>query len=155
MEIHQDYKELLELLNAHNVKYVIVGAYALAFHGLPRYTGDLDILIGCDENNAEKVATVLQDFGFSSLNITKEDLMEPDIVIQLGYPPLRIDLITSITGVSWDEVYNNAVTGNYGDVKVLFIGKQQFIKNKKALGRYQDLADLESIGYKNEDADSP
>ncbi|MEW6526090.1 MAG: hypothetical protein AB1444_05410 [Spirochaetota bacterium] len=153
MEIHQDYRELLELLNAHNVKYVIVGAYALAFHGLPRYTGDLDILIGCDVNNAEKVVKVLQDFGFSSLTITKEDLMEPDTVIQLGYPPLRIDLITSLTGVSWDEVYNNAVTGNYGDVKVFFIGKQQFIKNKKATGRYQDLADLEAIGYKNGDAD--
>ncbi len=154
MEIHQDYKELLQLLNDHNAQYVIVGAYALAFHGNPRYTGDLDIFIGCDEGNAEKIVKALQDFGFSSFNITKKDIMEPDTVIQLGYPPLRIDLITSLTGVSWDEVYNNALLGNYGDVQVLFIGKEQFIKNKKALGRYQDLADLEAIGYKNGDADN-
>lgn len=95
---------------------------------------------------------VLQDFCFSSLNITKEDLMEPDTVIQLGYPPLRIDSITSLTGVSQDEVYTNAVTGNYGDVKVLFIGKQ-FIENKIATSKYKDLADLDAIGYKNGDAD--
>jgi len=146
MEIQSDFKELLELLNSHEVEYIIVGAYALAFYGSPRYTGDIDIYVKPDSQNAEKIVYALNDFGFGSLNLTIEDFSQPDTVIQLGVPPHRIDLITSITGVTWDKAFENRIAGKYGDLEVFFLGRNEYIQNKKATGRKKDLADLESIG---------
>jgi hypothetical protein len=145
MEIQQDFKELLELLNAHEVEFVIVGAYALAFHGVPRFTGDIDILVKPDPVNAGKILTALKEFGFGSLDLNKSDFNEPDKVIQLGVAPVRIDLITSLTGVSWQQAYSSKVEGSYGDVKVYYLGREELISNKKALGRKQDLADIEAL----------
>jgi hypothetical protein len=146
MEIQPDYKELLELLNAHNVDYIIVGAYALAFHGAPRFTGDIDIFVKPDPENAERILAVLKEFGFGSLDLDKSDFQQPDQVIQLGVPPVRVDLLTSLTGVPWQQAYSGKVKAAYGDVPVYFLGRSEFIANKKALGRKKDLADIEALG---------
>lgn len=146
MEAQQDFKELLASFNAHQVEYLIVGAYALAFYGAPRYTGDMDILVCIDPKNAERILKALHDFGFGSLNLKAEDFIEADKMIQLGVAPVRIDLLTSLSGVSWDEAFSNRSTGKYADISVHYIGKAEFIQNKRALGRKKDLADLEAMG---------
>ncbi len=146
MEIQSDFKELLELFNAHNVDYIIVGGYALAFHGAPRFTGDIDIFVAPVENNAEKIILALRDFGFESIELDKEDFISPEKVIQLGVPPVRIDIMTSLTGVSWAQAQSGKVPGNYSGVPVYFIGRSELIKNKKVLHRKKDIADIESLG---------
>jgi hypothetical protein len=146
MEAQQDFKKLLALFNAHNVAYVIVGAYALSYHGAPRYTGDLDILVQPAAENAQRILDALSEFGFGNLELMLKDFTALDNVIQLGYPPVRIDLITSITGVSWEEVDKNKETGTYGGVKIFYIGRPQLVRNKRLTGRQKDLADLESLG---------
>jgi len=146
MEIQPDFKELLELLNAHKAEFIIVGAYALAFHGVPRFTGDIDIFVKPDSENAEKILAALEEFGFGSLDLTKSDFEAPDKVVQLGVAPVRVDLITSLTGVSWQEAFSGKVQGTYGDVPVYYLGRKEFLSNKKALGGKKDLADLEALG---------
>lgn len=146
MEAQQDFRELLALFNAHQVDYLIVGAYALAFYGVPRYTGDMDILVGSDLENAERVLKALQDFGFGSLNLRAEDFVGLDKVIQLGIAPVRIDILTSLSGVSWKELFPHRLAGKYADINVYYIGKTEFILNKRATGRKKDLADLEAMG---------
>jgi hypothetical protein len=146
MEAHPDFRDLLALFNELHVEYVIVGGYALAFHGAPRTTGDMDILVHATPANAAQILRALAEFGFGSVGLTSTDFENPDQVIQLGVPPVRIDLVTSLTGVSWDEVYANRVEGSYGDVTTHFIGKQQFVTNKRTTGRRKDLADLEALG---------
>jgi len=147
--IQQDFKDMLVSFNARRVEYVIVGSQALAFHGAPRYTGDIDLLIKPDESNAQKVLAALADFGFADLDISPADISKPDQIVQLGRQPVRIDIITSISGVSWEEVAAHAVPGTYDSVPVLFIGKNEFIVNKKAVGRNKDLADVDAIEGKN------
>ena len=146
MEVQKDFKRLLELLNGHKVEYMIVGAYALAYHGAPRFTGDIDIFVHLSPENAQKILSALADFGFGSLNLTINDFQNPDSVVQLGVPPVRIDIITSITGVTWEEANKGKIKGLYGNVPVCFLGREQYIINKRATGRKKDLADLESLG---------
>ena len=146
MEIQKDFSELLASFNEHEVAYVIIGGYALAFHGAPRTTGDIDILIRSDGENAERVLRALDDFGFGSLELSAEDLSQPDRVIQIGYPPVRVDLMTSISGVSWSQVEGGKVSGMYGSTSVSFIGRTEFVANKRSIGRGKDLADLEALG---------
>lgn len=146
MEVQKDFKELLELFNGHKVEYMIVGAYALAFHGAPRFTGDIDILVRPFPENAQKILSALTDFGFGSLNLTVDDFQKLNYVVQLGSPPVRIDIVTSITGVTWEEAAVGKQAGLYGDVPVFFLGREQYIANKRATGRKKDLADLEALG---------
>jgi predicted nucleotidyltransferase len=146
MEAQQDFRELLELLNTHAVEYVLIGAHALAYHGAPRYTGDMDIYIRPTVANAERIMNALREFGFGSLGLSEDDFRLPDRVVQLGHPPVRIDLMTSISGVSWEEVSANVIDGDYGNIPVKFIGREEFVKNKRAIGRKKDLADLEALG---------
>lgn len=146
MEVQRDFKELLALFNAHEVDYLIVGAYALAFHGSPRYTGDMDILVRPDRQNAMRILSALDEYGFGSLGLKTEDFSLPDKIVQLGVVPVRVDIITSVTGLSWEEAAASRQNGNYGDVAVNYLGKSAFIRNKRALGRKKDLADLEAIG---------
>ena len=146
MEIQKDFKELLELFNAHQVEYMIVGGYALSFHGAPRFTGDLDIFVNSDGSNSKRILSALEEFGFGSVGLTQHDFENPGNIVQLGVPPVRVDIITSITGVSWDEAFSGRAEGKYGDVQVYFIGREQFIANKKALSRKKDEADLEALG---------
>jgi hypothetical protein len=146
MEAQPDFRELLALFNARKVDYMIVGGYALAFHGAPRYTGDLDIFIKPDPNNAQRILGALDDFGFKALGLTVDDFKSPDKIVQLGVPPVRIDIVTSFTGVSWEEASAGRNEGKYGDIPVYYLGREQFITNKRALGRRRDLADLEALG---------
>lgn len=146
MEVQPDFKELLVLFNEHRVSYMIVGGYALAFHGAPRFTGDLDIFVKPDNENAQHIVAALDAFGFASLGLKATDFENPDQVIQLGVSPVRIDLITSITGVSWDEALAGRIPSTYGDVPIFYIGREQFVLNKRATGRKRDLADLEALG---------
>ena len=146
MEAQQDFKELLELFNEHKVEYIIVGSYALAFHGAPRFTGDIDILVNPSSGNSQRILSALTDFGFGSLNLTVDDFQKPGSVVQLGYPPVRIDVMTSITGVTWEEASKGKQTGLYGNIPVFFLGREQYIANKRATGRKKDLADLEALG---------
>lgn len=143
--IPNDFKELLELLNSHKVEYIIVGAYALALHGNPRFTGDLDIYVKPDTQNAFQILAALQEFGFGSLELKQQDFTELNQVIQLGMPPVRIDLLTSLTGLTWDDAVKGELRGELGGVPVLFLGKNEYIRNKRALGRSKDLADCEIL----------
>jgi len=146
MEVQKDFRELLELFNDHKVKYIIVGAYALGFHGAPRYTGDLDIFVKPDPVNAESILRAIDVFGFGSVGLTAADFETQNKVVQLGFPPVRIDIITSLTGISWEEAWSGKMEGGFGDLVVHYIGRDEFILNKKALGRKKDLADLEALG---------
>jgi hypothetical protein len=146
MDVPRDFSELLALFNAHHVDYLIVGAHALAYHGAPRYTGDLDILVRPDPENAGRILRALDEFGFGSLGLTVDDFTIPGNVIQLGRAPVRVDIVTSITGVSWDQAVAGRVEDRYGDLNVRYLGKKELIQNKRALGRKKDLADLEALG---------
>lgn len=146
MEVQPDFRDLLGLFNVHKVEYMIVGAYALAFHGVPRFTGDLDIFIKPDSENARRILEALDEFGFKSVGLTLEDFQSADKVVQLGVPPVRVDIMTSLTGVSWEEALSGRAEGKYGDTPVYYIGREQFIANKRALGRKRDFADLEALG---------
>jgi hypothetical protein len=146
MEVQPDFRDLLELFNKHQVEFLLVGGYALAFHGAPRYTGDMDIFVHASSLNAARIMVALAEFGFGSVGLAAEDFQKENRVIQLGVPPVRIDIVTSLTGISWEDAYTNRVHGKYGDVLVPYIGREQFISNKKAVGRQKDLADLEALG---------
>jgi hypothetical protein len=146
MEIHSDFKGLLELFNKHGVEYVIVGGYALAFHGAPRVTGDIDLFVRPTTENAERILSALDDFGFGSLSLSREDFATPGMVIQLGVPPVRIDIVTGVSGVSWEKADGGKVPGRYDDTPVFFIGREDFILNKRATGRAKDAADIEALG---------
>jgi hypothetical protein len=123
---------------------VIVGAFALAYHGLPRFTRDIDVLVRPSAENAARVVAALRDFGFTS-GITAGDLALEDRVLQLGHPPLRIDVLTSISGISFEEVWGGRVAAELDGVPVFFIGREQFVRNKRAAGRAKDLADIEPL----------
>ncbi len=142
---NQDFKEFIELLNANNVQYLVVGGYAVALHGYPRYTKDLDIWIRMTKKNAEKLVKALSQFGFQSLGLTISDFLEKDTIIQLGYPPRRIDILTTIPGVSFGKCYKSREIVNIDDIDVNFINLSNLILNKKSTGRPQDLADLERL----------
>ena len=146
MEIQQDFKELLQFFNEENVKYIIVGGYALAFHGFPRFTGDIDLWVEASKENAQHILQALEKFGFSSIELKLSDFTQDENIIQLGYPPARIDLMTAIDGVNFAEAFPNRIPTSYGDVEVFMISRDDFIQNKRATGRYKDLADLESLG---------
>ena len=146
MEIQDDFKELCALFNAHDVAYLIVGGYALAYHGSPRYTGDMDILIRPDVENARRILAALAEFGFGSLGLEIEDFSTEGRVAQFGVPPVRVDILTSITGVSWEEAFSSPESGTYGGIPVHYISRAHFIRNKRAMGRKKDLADIEALG---------
>ncbi len=145
MELDQDFNEFVQLLLANDVRFLIIGGYALAAHGAPRYTGDLDTWLWVNSDNADRVLVVLESFGFGSLNITREDLLLPNTVIQLGYPPHRIDLLTGIDGVGFDEAWNRRVEFEVNGRQVPFISREDLITNKRAVARPQDLADVAKL----------
>lgn len=142
---NRDWKEFVESLNANGVDYVIVGAIALSWHGYPRYTGDLDILIRPNPANAQKLLAVLSGFGFGGLNITESDLTSADCIIQLGYPPGRIDIITSISGVTFEDVWSGKVIGDFGSAPAAYIGRDELLRNKQASGRAKDAGDAAEL----------
>ena len=143
--LSRDFKEFIESLNASNVRYLVVGGYAVALHGCPRYTKDLDVWIEPKIQNANNVLNALTAFGFGSLDITADDFLEEGNIIQLGYPPNRIDLITSLKGLMFENCYPERVQVEIQGVLIDFIDIENLKTNKKATGRPQDLADLENL----------
>ena len=144
-KLHSDLSEFVDLLNSHGVEYVVVGGYAVAFHGHPRLTGDIDFFIRSTLENAERVLGVLRAFGFGSLAVEAEDLATSDRILQLGRPPNRIDILTSISGVTFDEAWSSRVSGELGDRTVDFLGREALIENKLASGRDKDLVDAKKL----------
>jgi Nucleotidyl transferase of unknown function (DUF2204) len=140
--LSSDLQEFIHLLNTKSVKYVIVGAWALAFHGRPRYTGDLDIFIARDEENADKLMAVIEAFGFGQAGIKREDFLQVDHVIQLGREPNRIDILTGISGVTFDEAWDNREQGKITNAGVFVISRDLLIKNKRAANRDKDQGDI-------------
>ena len=146
MTLAKDFEDFVKLLNLHVVEYMVVGGYALAFHGKPRHTGDLDIWINISENNADRMLRVLKDFGLSAMGFKNEDFLKPGYISQIGYPPLRIDILNTIDGIEFnDAVKDMNQVEVEKDFIINFIGLNDFVKNKKATGRIQDLADIEEI----------
>jgi hypothetical protein len=145
MSLQKDLREFIELLSALEVRFVIVGAFAVAYHGYFRYTSDIDLFIDCSDENAERVHTALGQFGFGDLNLTKQDFTNEDQVIQLGVSPNRLDLMTFLTGVTFDEAWASREYGNLDGLNVAFISKEMLKRNKLACGRLQDLADAEYL----------
>jgi hypothetical protein len=145
MALPKDWREFIELLNSEKVEYLIVGAAALAFHGIPRFTGDLDVFVRPSIENSDRVERVLQRFGFASLGLRAVDFQRADQVVQLGFRPYRIDITTGITGVTFDEAWPERVSGELDGIQVPFIGRDAFVRNKRATGRPKDIADLNSL----------
>jgi len=143
--LQTDLREFIALLNSHRVEYLLVGGHAVAFHGHPRFTGDIDFLVRATPENVRRILVVLNAFGFGALAIAERDLIEPGRIIQLGYPPNRIDILTSITGVDSDAAWAARVETTIDDQPVHVIGWNELLQNKRASGRPQDLADVEKL----------
>ena len=145
MKLERDRREFIELLNARDVRYVIVGAFALAYHGRPRYTGDIDFFVEPSAENAERLNEVLDQFGFANIGVIEQDFTAPDQVVQLGIEPHRMDLMTSLSGVAFEEAWKSREYGNLDGLQVPFISRELLKRNKAAVGRRQDLADLDYL----------
>lgn len=145
MELDRDFKEFLACLVAHEVRFLVVGGYAVALHGHPRYTGDLDVWVWTDAENAAGLLSALADFGFGSVGLSSADFTEPNRVVQLGYPPVRIDLLTSIDAVDFEACFARRVDVVIGELSVPFIALEDLRRNKAASGRPQDRADLAAL----------
>ncbi|MFA5803007.1 MAG: nucleotidyltransferase [Melioribacteraceae bacterium] len=141
----KDFREFLQLLNEHQAEYIVVGGQAVIYYGYIRFTGDLDVWINNTETNAQKMITVLNEFGFESLGLSKMDFMENDAIIQLGYEPDRIDIMTSIAGLDFVTSYKRAVKTEYDGEEIFLLSFDDLKINKKAAGRLQDLTDLEKL----------
>lgn len=149
MKVEPDYEELLRLFNKNKVKYCVVGAFAVALHSKPRYTKDIDIVIEPSEENAGKILRALKEFGFESLHLSIDDFLKEDKIIQLGFEPVRIDILTSIEGCAFEDLWTNKETRKFGKEKVFFIGLNELIKNKTASDRPQYRIDLKSLKAKS------
>lgn len=145
MEPTKDFEELFALFADEGVEFVVIGAYAMAFHELPRYTKDIDILVRADATNARRIVRALDAFGFAASGLSDADFATPGRTVQLGVEPTRIDIWTEIDGVSFDAAWSDREEGSYGSVRVPFISRANLILNKRASGRKQDLADLERL----------
>jgi hypothetical protein len=145
MPLSKDLREFVELLNSNRVEYLIVGAFAVAYHGFPRYTGDLDIFVRPSLENAQRILDVLSQFGFGGLGVRLEDISAPGKVVQLGIPPNRIDLLTAISGLTFDEAWASREAADLNGVPVAFIGKTALIRNKESTSRAKDRGDAEEL----------
>ena len=146
MRLDRDFSEFIACCVARDVQFLIVGGYAVAAHGHPRYTKDLDVWVSVDPENASRLIAALDDFGFGSVGLTTDDLLDTDAVIQLGYPPKRIDLLSSVDGLTFESCYEDRVTIDIDGTPVPFIDLANLRRNKSASGRPQDLADLAALG---------
>jgi hypothetical protein len=143
--MNQDFVDLLQAFVAHDVRFLIVGAYALALHGRPRATGDLDVWVQATPDNARRVVRALAAFGAPMADIHEADFSRPGAVLQLGVVPARIDILTDLTGLTFEDAWPGRVVQAFGDVPVGFIGREAFIRNKRATGRLKDLGDIEGL----------
>ena len=145
IELHPDFKEFLRLLNSHNAKYLLVGGYAVGYHGYPRATGDMDIWIEMSDSNSKKVTSALRDFGMPDEAISESSFLEKNKVIRMGVPPVRLEVITSASGVEFNKCYSNREVINIDNIPINFISLEDLKKNKLAAGRHKDMDDLEHL----------
>ncbi len=146
MNIHPDFEELLRLIEEHRIEYMIVGGYAVAYHGYPRFTKDIDLFFRMTGENALRLRQALVQFGFREEDLPLDAFTTAGNVLTFGIAPVRVDLINEIDGVTFDEARPNAVRGRYGNVDVTFIGLADLVKNKKATPRIKDKGDVEELG---------
>jgi hypothetical protein len=144
--VNQDFLDLLRAFAAHDVRFLIVGAYALGVHGRPRATGDLDLWVEATSGNAGRVIAALADFGAPLTEVSVDDFSRPGIVFQIGLPPARIDILTELSGLTFEDAWPGRVMAPFGPVETPFIGRDAFVRNKRATGRAKDVGDLESLG---------
>ena len=145
MKLQKDLREFIELLNSNRVEYLVVGGHAVAFHGYPRYTGDIDFLIRATEENASRIVTVVEAFGMPDAENLKRILVLPEKIVQIGRPPNRIDILTSASGIDFNQAWETAVAGSLDGIPVRFLDRRSLLKNKRASGRTKDLADVEEL----------
>ena len=141
----EDFKDFLKLLNFHKVEYLLIGGYAVGYHGYPRATADMDIWIGISKNNAQKLVTVLKEFGFDLPEVKENLFLEENKVFRMGNPPIRIELLTTISGVEFRACYNNRIEDIVDGININIIDLENLKKNKKASGRYKDLDDYDKL----------
>lgn len=142
MRLSRDFRDFVACCIAHEVRFLVVGGYALGAHGFPRYTADFDVWIWLDRGNAQRVVDAVSEFGYASSGLTPDDVLDPGAVITMGREPRRIDVLASISGVEFGDCWPNRVEMTVGSMKIPFIGKEDFVRNKRASGRLQDLADV-------------
>lgn len=145
MVLSKDFREFIELLNERKVKYLVIGGYAVTFHGYPRYTKDIDFWIWLEKDNIIQLTKVLQDFGLGSVGLTIEDFSNPKDVIQLGYEPNRIDILVGLDGLEFENSFSNKTVKEIDGINVNFIGIDDLITAKKIAGRLKDLSDIETL----------
>lgn len=145
MDLAPDFDEFIESLTAHGVDFVVVGAYALAFHGAPRFTGDLDILVRPTLDNATRLLAALEAFGFPVPDLSPQAIVDRRRMLEMGVPPVQVHVMSAISGVDWDEAWSGRVEGPLGRHRVPFLGREAFLRNKRAAGRPKDLADIDAL----------
>ena len=145
MNLNRDFQEFLRSFAVHDVRFLVVGGYALAAHGHPRYTKDLDVWVWAEPTNAQRIVRALDEFGFSGLGLTEEDFSSPDVIVQLGREPQRIDIMTFASGLSFPDAYSNRMVVRIGDVDVPFLSVADLRTNKRATGRLRDAADAAEL----------
>ena len=151
MVLDSNFKEFIQSLNANGVKYLVVGGFAVAYHGYPRYTKDIDFWIWTESDNAHRMLQVIQDFGFGMLGLRKEDFLNPDNVIQIGHEPNRIDLILQLDGMEFPACYDQRQEVTFENISINFIDLNNLIKSKELAGRKKDLVDVEELKKQKEE----
>jgi predicted nucleotidyltransferase len=145
MVLNKHFREFIELLEKNGVSFLVVGGYAVGFHGFPRYTGDLDVFVAISEANAEKLVQVFADFGFSDIGLQAKDFLDPEIIVEIGREPIKIQVLTGIDGVAFESCYRRKVEFKDGDLVIPFISLDDLIANKAATPRAKDKIDLEEL----------
>jgi hypothetical protein len=148
-EFQKDFEDFIDLCNKYELEYLVIGGFAVSVHGYPRTTKDLDVCINKTEENAEKILKILKDFGFGSLNFKMEDFLKDDMIAQLGYPPIRIDILNDLNGIDFNFAFNNRRIVKMNGVPTNFIGYNELLINKEKAGRDQDLLDIKKLKERN------
>ena len=145
IQLPPDFKEFLKLLNSHRVEYLLIGGYAVGYHGYPRATGDMDLWVAIRQNNAEKLVVALREFGLNAPQLSADIFLQENQIIRMGVPPMRIELLTTISGVDFDSCYSERIVDVIDSVEVHIINLKHLKQNKQASGRYKDLDDLQYL----------
>ena len=145
MVLNKHFREFIELLEKNGVKFLVVGGYAVGFHGFPRYTGDLDVFVAISESNAQKLVHVLTEFGFSDIGLKAQDFLDPEIIVEIGREPMKIQVLTGIDGVAFESCYVRKVEFTDEGLSIPFISLDDLIANKAATPRAKDKIDLEEL----------
>ena len=144
-KLNKDFRSFIELLESEEVEYLVVGGYAVAWHGFPRYTGDIDFFVAIHEDNAARLLKVFERFGFGDIGLEKEDFLKESFVVEIGREPRKIQVLTGIDGVHFADCYSKSVEADVEGLRLRLIGKEDLLRNKAASGRAKDLIDLDEL----------